>query len=99
MNLQLRFESLGVDVVQASEVGVSGAGDHDLDVAKPLACLRHERRHGVGFGDVERKRDRLATAGADLFGDLLALVNAPGAQRHREAVRGEVDRGRRPDAR
>ena len=54
----------------------------------------HEPLDRVGVGDVERQRDGFAARGTDLVDQLLALVDAPGAQRDREAAAGELD-GRR----
>ena len=99
VDLDLRFESLGVDFVQSPEVGVAGTGDQHLDVAELFGGLVHESFDGIGLGDVERQRDRLTAAGADLLDELLALLNAPRAQCHRKAMRGKVDRGGRSDAR
>ena len=99
MNLDLRFESLSVDFVQSSEVGIAGAGDQNLDVAELLGGLVYESFDRVGVGDVERQGDRLAAVGADLLDDLLALLDAPRAQRHRKSVGGKVDGGGRSDTR
>ena len=99
MDLDLRFEGFGVDFVQAPEVGVAGAGDQHLDVAELLGRLVHESLDRVGVGDVERQRDRLTAAGADRLDDLLALLDAPRAQRHRKAVSGKLDGGGGSDAR
>ena len=42
MDLDLRFESLGVDFVQPPEVGIPSAGHEQLDVAQLLGGLVHE---------------------------------------------------------
>ena len=90
---------VGVDFVQLAEVGVARAGDQHLDVAELLGGLVHETFDRVRVGDVEGKRDRLAAVGTDLVGDVLALLDAACAQRHRKAMRGELDGGGLADAR
>ncbi len=96
---RLRFESLGVDFVQLAEVGVAGAGDQHLDVAKLFGGLVDEVLHRLRVGDVEGQRDGLATVGADLVGDLLTFLHPACPERHRKAMCGKLDRSGRTDAR
>ena len=51
----------------------------------------HETLHRVRVGDVEGKCDRLTAVGADLVDELLALLDAAGAERHRKAMRCQLD--------
>ncbi len=98
VDLDLRFESFGVDFVQLAEIGIARAGDQYLDVAELLGGLVHETLDGLRVGDVEGQGDRLAPVGADLVDDLLALLDAPCAERHRKAMRRKLNGGGRADA-
>jgi len=84
--------------MQAAEVRVTCPGDQQLDVAELFGGAVHKPFDRFGVRDVQRQRDGLATAGADLVDQLLALVDAPSAKRNREAARGKLGRGRGADS-
>ncbi len=94
MDLHLRFEGVRADFVQPAEECVACAGHQQLDIAELLRSPVHEPLNGFGIGDVQRQCDGFASGGTDLVDQLLALVDASGAQRDREAAAGELD-GRR----
>ena len=77
VDLDLRFESRGVDFVQLAEVGVAGTGDQNFDVTELFGDLVHESLHRLDVGHIEWQGYRLTAVGADLVGDLLTLVDAP----------------------
>ena len=58
----------------------------------------YETLDGLRVGDVEGEGNCLAPVGADLVDELLALLDAPGTQRHRKTMRRKLNGGRRADA-
>ena len=98
VDLQLRVELVGADLGQLAEVGVAGAGHQHLDLAERVNGAGDERLHRVGVGDVEVEADGLAAVGADLADEVVELLDAAGAERDREAARGEFDGGGFADA-
>ena len=99
VDLDLRLERIGIDLVEAAEEGVAGPGHEHLDVAELISGTAYERRHRVGIGDVQWQGDRLATIGANLGGDLLALVHPAGPEGDGEAASREFGGGGGADAR
>ena len=99
MNLNLRLEVLGAGLVQPAELGLTRAGHQHLDVAEFLTGPVHERRHGLGVGDIEWQRHGFTAVGADLGGEFLALLHPPRAQGDRETPGGKFKGSRGPDSR
>lgn len=93
MYLQLRLEFVARDLGELAEVGVARAGDQHLNVAQRVHRLCDKGFHRVRVGDVQVESHRFAAVGVDLADDVVELLHPPGAQRDREAVRRELDRG------
>src|SRR6202011_1775077 len=87
------------DFVQPAEIRVARPGDQQLDVTEFLGGTVHESLDRLRIGDIQRERYRLAAVGADLVDELLALLDAAGAQRNGKAMGGKLDGRRGADAR
>jgi hypothetical protein len=96
--VELAGEPLGVDLGDRAGVHRARVGDDHLDVAQLLGDLLGERGDRVAVGEVEGYGDRLAAVGADLLGELLEALDAPGADGDGVPLGRERERGRGADA-
>ena len=70
--------------------GEAGIAHQHLDFAQVGGYLGREVGYGLLVGDIQRCRHRLTTGCADLGDDLLEPFDPPGAERDREARRGQL---------
>lgn len=99
MHLDLRGKGRGTHLVYPAGIHVPGTGYQQIDLPECVNTFRDEGFHGIGIGDVQRKRDGLTAVGADLLDELGQLIHAAGAQRDRKTPTGQFDCGGRSDAR
>lgn len=96
MHLDLRGKGRGTHLVYPAGIHVPGTGYQQIDLPECVNTFRDEGFHGIGIGDVQRKRDGLTAVGADLLDELGQLIHAAGAQRDRKTPTGQFDCGGRP---